>query len=214
MDEQTLFEQIKELGYYLPPKSHSSSPGHPGLLVAIRATPTRMHFDPEGIHLALSSADGASESANLSLHSPFQDSRRVCPGQVAIHDRVDRRIHFFVFGGLLEAVFRPNETIYSFTSAAPILEITHHPESMSNQLAIETEAMLGGMKALWGLDDKGFTQRLNQIEPLELYRSSLHTILQRYERAPALRQSFREFYVALVQERNWLKLISKTTKKS
>jgi hypothetical protein len=53
MDEQSILHRMEHWGYYLLPKSHRESPGYTGLLVAIRETPTREHFDPESIRLRI-----------------------------------------------------------------------------------------------------------------------------------------------------------------
>lgn len=196
--------QVASWGYYLLPKSHPQSPGHPGLLIAIRQMPTEKHFDPEAVQLHLCGSDGGAEAVTLTLTSSLHGSGRVCPGLVILHDRVDKRADFFVFGGSLEASFSPGETIYSLASAAPILPVTTDSQSFSNQLAFETQAMIGGMLARWGAYDKAFEQRLAQVDPFELYLASLHSILQRYEKAPALRHSFARFYAALAQEKQWL----------
>ena len=49
---------MENWGYYLLPKSHWNSPGYTGLLVAIRADPSRMHYDPQSIRLRLRDKHG------------------------------------------------------------------------------------------------------------------------------------------------------------
>jgi hypothetical protein len=49
VDESSLLRQVAGWGYYLLPRSHPHSPGHPGLLIAIRQKPTEKHFDPQSI---------------------------------------------------------------------------------------------------------------------------------------------------------------------
>lgn len=204
MDESSLLRQVASWGYYLLPRSHPHSPGHPGLLIAIRQTPTEMHFDPETVQLHLCGSDGGSEAVTLTLTSSLPGSSRVCPGMVSLHDRVDKRADFFVFGGSLEASFHPGETVYALRSPAPILAVTEDSRTISGQLACETQAKLAGIQSRWGAYDKAFEQRLAQVDPVELYQASLHSILQRYEKAPALRQSFPGFYTALSHEKQWL----------
>ena len=204
MDESSLLRQVSNWGYYLLPRSHPHSPGHPGLLIAIRQTPTEMHFDPETVQLHLCGSDGSSEAVTLTLTSSLHGSSRVCPGMVILHDRVDKRADFFVFGGSLEASFSPGETVYSLYSTAPILPVTEDGQGFSDQLAFETQAMIGRLQAGWGAYDKAFEQRLAQVDPVELYLACLQSIWQRYEKAPALRHSFPRFYADLAQERQWL----------
>lgn len=203
MDESSVLRQVANWGYYLLPRLHPHSPGHPGLLIAIRQTPTEKHFDPETVQLHLCASDGGSEVVTLTLTSSLPGSSRVCPGMVTLHDRVDKRAGFFIFGGSLEASFNPGETVYALRSAAPILPVTES-QSISGQLACETQALLAGLQSRWGAYDKAFEQRLAQVDPVELYQASLHAILQRYEKAPALRQSFPGFYTALSHEKQWL----------
>ncbi|MFQ5814516.1 MAG: hypothetical protein ACE5I2_15160 [Anaerolineae bacterium] len=41
-----------------------------------------------------------------------------------IRDRVDKVVGFFTYGGWLESISVPGETVYSLRSPAPILELT------------------------------------------------------------------------------------------
>lgn len=195
---------MEDWGYYLLPKAHPSSPGYIGLRVAIREMPTRLHFDPESIHLRLRGKDGTARWITLRLEAPFQETRHVCPGRVILHDRVDKRVFFFVFGGSLTAVTAPDKTVYSLHSPAPILELTDTVESVPDQLASETEAMVGKLQARWGYDDAGFGRCLAQLDGLEFYLASLHTILLRYKQSRALQASFDDLYGALLTEKAWL----------
>jgi len=205
MSTQSVLNQMENRGYYLLPKSHAHSPGYAGLLVAIRKTPTKMHFDPEAIQLRLRSIDGTATWMTLTLKASVQESRHVCPGQVILRDRVDKRVHFFVFGGSLEIASGPDETVYSLRSPAPTLELTEHAESTPNQLASETEALIGEQRARWGSDETGFAERLAHMDPLPFYLSSLHSILVRYEGSRALHASFHDLYDALLREKEWLR---------
>jgi hypothetical protein len=205
MNGQSVMCQMEDWGYHLLSKFHSYSPGHTGLLVAIREAPTKMHFDPESIRLQLRDRDRIASWITLKLKAPFQETRHVCPGRVILSDRVDKRVYFFVFGGSLEVTFGPGETVYTLRSPAPILEITESPESIPGQLAFETEAMIGALQARWRPDKKGFARRLAEVDPLRFYLASLHSILLRYEQSRALQESFDDLYDALLRERGWLK---------
>ncbi|MGD9099327.1 MAG: hypothetical protein PVF45_02525 [Anaerolineae bacterium] len=201
MNELSVFHQMENWGYYLLPKLHQHSPGYTGLLVAIREIPTGMHFDPESIRLKLQDEDGAADWATLGLRSPFWESRHVCPGRVILRDRVDKRVEFFVFGGSLEATSVPSETVYSLRSPAPILELTEPPGSIPDQLASETEVVVGELEARWGLNEEGFARRLAQVATPQFYLASLHSILARYKHSRALRETFHDLYDALLEEK-------------
>jgi hypothetical protein len=204
MSGQSVLHRMENQGYYLLPKFHPHSPGYTGLLVAIRERPTGMHFDPESIHLRLRDIQGVASRLTLDLRTPFKHPRHICPGRVILRDRIDKRVEFFAFGGSLEAASVPGEMVYSLHSPAPILEITEPPESIPDQLAFETEAMIGELQARWGSNDRGFARRLAQVDPLQFYLASLHSIFLRYGQSQALQESFHNLYDALLREKRWL----------
>ena len=109
MAEQSILHSMENWGYYVLPKLRPNGPGSTGLLVAIRDIPTKHHFDPESIDLRLFNADNLADRVILKLQPPFSGSRRVCPGRVVLHDRLDKRAHFFTFGGSLEVTTTPGE---------------------------------------------------------------------------------------------------------
>jgi len=204
MDEQSILRRMEYWGYYLLPKSHPNSLGYTGLVVPIRETPTGEHYDPESIHLRIIEKDKDMYWATFRLKVLFQKSRNIGPGQVTLRDRTDNRVKFFTFGGLLEAVSVPGETVYSLRSPAPILDLNGSLESVADQLAFETEAMIAKQDARWGLNERGFLRRLAEADPFEFYLATLYSILQHYEQYSALRMSFRHFYAALLREKKWL----------
>ena len=204
MTEQSVLHKMEHWGYYLLPKAHPESPGHTGLLVAIRATSTGQHFDPESMRLRLCDKADLAGWVTLKLQSSFSGSQRVCPGRVVLRDRADKRVHFFTFGGSLETTSISGETVYSLWSPGPILEISSSLESVPDQLAFEVEALLGKLKAKWGSDDTGFTERLAKIDPLQFYLASLQAILKCYQRNRAFRDSSPELFAMLLKEKEWL----------
>jgi len=204
MSTQSILHKMERWGYYLLPKAHPASPGYTGLLVAIRKTPTGQHFDPESIHLQLRDKNGLANRRILRLESRFVGSRHVCPGDVVLYDRLDKRERFFVFGASLDAVSTPGERVYSLHSPAPILDVTDRLESFPDQLAFEVEAMLAEFQASWGLDDEGFTRQLAHLDPFQFYLASLDAIMRRHKQNPALRNSHSGFYHQLKVEQEWL----------
>ena len=195
---------MEHWGYYLLPKSHPESPGYTGLLVAIREKPAGEHFDPESMHLRIIEKDKETSWATLKSEAFFNKSIRVGLGQLLLRDKIDERVTFFTFGGILETASIPGETVYSLRSLAPILNLNGSLESVADQLAFETEAELAEQEARWGLNENGFLLRLTQVDPFELYLACLHSILQRYQQSPGLQRSYNDFYVALLKEKKWL----------
>jgi hypothetical protein len=204
MDEQSLLELMQNWGYYLLPKSHRDSPGYTGLLIAIRQQPTGRHFDPHRLHLWLRDADSVVEWRTLDWLTPLETPAHACPGRLILSDRFDKSVEFFTFGGSLEVISEPSEMVYSLRSPAPILELAEHSDTVPNQLAAETESLMGEIGAEWGLDEKGFNRRLAEVAPLQFYLASLQSILVHYEHSQALEQVSHRFLDALHREREWL----------
>ena len=193
--------EMEDWGYYLLPQAHSHSPGYTGLRIAIRSSPTQLHFDPESIRLRLRDKTGSANWTTLELESPDRGTLHVCPGRVIVRDRLDKRVHFFTFGGSLDVGFAPGVIVYSLLSPAPILELTEPEESIPDQLACETEGLMGELQVSWGSNDEGFVRRLAQVDSLQFYLASLHSILLRYSQSQALQECFDDLYDTLHRER-------------
>ena len=211
MEEQSILQIIENCGYFLLPKSHTHSPGYSGLLVAIRAQPTGKHFDPQWMRLWLHWLRDEHEEtrwAKLWIDSPTELSIRgsiqVCPGWVVLGDRRDKKVSFFTFGGSLEATSVPGETVYSLRSPAPVLQITEKVDGVPEQLAAETEELIGRLRAKWGVDEEECAKRCAQVDPLQFYVATVNSILTHYEQHHALQEASHEFYLALRNEKKWL----------
>ena len=204
MDEQANFNTMEHEGYHLFDRPHPHSPGHTRLLVAIRETPTKQHFDPESIELYLIEPNQKVGSVKLTLTSLFSGVQQICPGQIVLHDRMDKRVYFFVYGGTLEASFRNETTIYVIRSPAPILAMSSGLESLPEQLASETEALLAKLYTRSGLNNEGFQYRLTQVDPLLFYEATIRSIPSTYEQSPTLRANYHLFYEILLSEKDWL----------
>ena len=204
MDERAVLEAVENLGYQLLPQTHLHSPGGSGLVVAIRKEPTGKHFDPKTMHLPLRDMHDMAKQRSLSLLSPGPDSDHVCPGRVILSDRLDKRVEFFTFGGTLEVIPAPDAEVYALHSPAPVLELVVEEETVADQLAAETESLLGRLEVRWGHDEDGFKRRLAEIEPLQCYMSTLHSLIELYENSHALEETYHELCGVLHREKEWL----------
>jgi hypothetical protein len=204
MNEQSVFDLIKDWGYYPLAKSHPDSLGHTGLLVAIRKEPTGKHFDPQTLHLRLRDEYGGAGWKTLSWLSPLEGVGHACPGMITLRDQPGNLVEFFTFGGSLEMTLGPGEMIYSLRSPAPVLEVTAPEETVPDQLAAEVEGLLARIEVKWRKDEKGFNRRLAEVDSLQFYLSALASILNRYEQVHVLEEAHHEFFVALRREKEWL----------
>ena len=200
-----LVHQMEHWGFELLDPLHANSPGFGRLLVAIRSMPTRQHYDPEAIHLHVVDTDGAPLAASLHQETQVHLPQQVAPGRVIVTDRHDKQLSFFTYGGSIECVVVPDESIYSLCSIAPVLPLGDGKgEDLAEQLSVETEALFAKIRVGWGTDDGGFARRMAQIEPSQLYSATIVSLQSAYDRSAALRHAFPAFYKMVCQERNWL----------
>jgi len=204
MSEPSIFQAMAKAGYLLLDPPHPASPGGSRLLVAVRAAPTGLHFDPELIELCWRDPDQRPGRTKLTLNSSLSGAQQVCAGPVVLHDRHDKRVHFYMYGGTVEGYIDAGLTVYTLGSAAPILEMTDDLKGVAEQLAAETEALLAKIHAEWGLNDEGFRQWLIEIDPLRLYTATVRAVLSSYKRSSALIHSFHPFDKMLLDEKEWL----------
>jgi hypothetical protein len=204
LDERTVLKAMEGLGYLMLPQAHRHSPGGSGLLVAIRREPTGRHFDPKTMRLRLRDRQGMAKWWSLSLESPDPDLEHFCPGRATLCDRSDRRVEFYTFGGSLEVIVAEDARVYVLHSTAPVLELVTERETIADQLAAETESLLGRADAQWGYDEYGFNRRLAEIDPLQFYMGTLHHLMEQYEHCEALEEIYHELYGLLQHEKRWL----------
>lgn len=206
MNEDSLFDLVEDWGYYTLEKPHPDSPGYSGLVIAIRKKPTAKHFDPETVHLYRRDEYGLPKGITLSLLSPLEGhTAHVCPGIIRIQDRTGKAVNFYTFGGSLDMAERSGEMVLVVHSSAPILELTDKEETVQDELAAETGALLGRVEISWLEDEKGFSQRLAEVDPLQLYKATLGSLLHRFETDAALEQGFSApLHDVLRQEKRWL----------
>jgi hypothetical protein len=201
--ETEILRRMEHWGYYLLPKSHPGSPGYGGLQVAIREEATRKHFDPETVDLYVIGYDGA--PCRTKLHRDTQvGPRRVPLTHVILDDRMGgRAAKFFTYGGLLEAIYARHEAVFTLRTPVPLLDLTTARMTISEELAVETERLLATLQAEWGRDDEGFARRLALIDPVKLYRATIHSLIDECE-AAGVQHCSDAFLPMLREERAWL----------
>ncbi|MCB0163697.1 MAG: hypothetical protein KDI79_05695 [Anaerolineae bacterium] len=204
MNDELFFQEMAEAGYLLLDPPHSISPGGTRLLIALRPMPTEHHYDPERIDLSRSDPDLGVGQVRLTLASVTNGRWLLSAGPVVLRDRFDKRVYFFTYGGTLDIYANNGMVVCVLTSPAPIVEMSHEPDSVAEQLATETEALLARVHANWGRDDRGYQQRLVEIDPLELYAATIFHLSETYQHNSALRHCFHHFYGMLAQEQAWL----------
>ena len=206
MDTPKTADLLRERGVALLDKPHPKSPGHQGLLIALRSSqPAGNQFDPVALRLRLKEEEtGLCQAYTLQHSNACKSSRHVCPGQVTLIDANDSPRDFFTFGGELVCTAQNADFIYQLNSSAPVLDLRGSVTSIPDQLAAETEALIAEMGAKWKADEEEFSMRLAAVDPFRLYVCAIESIMVHYHQAKSLMETFRDFSDALHWEKGWL----------
>lgn len=161
------------LGFIFHKPKDPTAPGAPRLDIVIQEVPSLHHFDPEKIILNIITADET--ISKVTLRHPFYALRneiRVAAGQVAMIDRVGKRVEAFTFGGELLVESNETYTVFSLESPAPILYLDDMT-SLQMRLVDEVKIIFAQRRAAWLHDLSRFEKRLAQVDPLMLYAACL-----------------------------------------
>lgn len=102
-------------------------PGPASLLVALRATPTLRHYDPEIVEYWVTQA-GRGERRTLAHDTAMPLSRDFSWGMIRLVDRLRVSNEYLTFGGRLEAATIDDAIVATFTSPAPLLRRGGHSQ--------------------------------------------------------------------------------------
>ena len=109
---------------------HPDLPDGPGpafLLVALRASPTDDHFDPESVEFWVTE-QGKGERRTLTYASPMPRSEPYAWGTIRLADRFGVTNEYLSFGGRLDAALVDGVVLAAFTSPAPLLRRGGHSQ--------------------------------------------------------------------------------------
>ncbi len=195
MNQHTFLNRLETLGYYLLPQPHPDSPGYTGLLVVVRKAP--FGHEPEMIRIPL--YEWGSKLSIAKLHAEMEEPKTfvICPGKVVVRSKNEREATFYTFGGNLESELLEAETVFSFRSTAPILELVSEEETLVDLLAEETEILFAKTEAQQDLSSKELLVRLVKAGPENVYLAVLQSLLT------ADRSYDQEFINLLNSELSW-----------
>jgi hypothetical protein len=184
---------LHDLGFSLINSDRPWAPAGSHLLVALRATPTLHHFDPEAISY-WSAAMPHARQVTLDRHelarSPLGGvgdvgaSRRVLWGHVHVVDRLEVENRFLTFGGELRiAEVDASTTVVDLRSPAPIVRWGGHSQE-TDPLATEVGAFFG--RLIVPVDfATGAERRMTDAEPGVIYAAFLAWADARLDRIAA-----------------------------
>jgi len=187
-EKQELFECMRAWGYQFAYRQHPESPGFTRLMIAIRETPTRMHFDPETLRIHAPMDDGSISWMTFYYQERVIPERPIGYSRIIVKDRRDKAIAFYSFGGTIRSLFRPGENIYILQSDAPLLDLSSEKDVLSNELADEADILFAQLRARSGGQDHRFYQQVYALKPLDRYAGTILSILGKLEGESALRE--------------------------
>jgi hypothetical protein len=121
---------LAELGFTLVNGDDPAAPGGANLLVALRATPTRRHFDPETIS-SWRFAAGRGQLMTIERATSVPAEQPFSWGRIRIVDRLAVENDFLAFGGLVRVADpAPDLRVVAFHAPAPILRWAGHSQGL------------------------------------------------------------------------------------
>ncbi len=178
---------IAHLGFELVHGDRPDGPGGANLLVALRAKPTLVHFDPETIsYWTFTDGHGRLEQLDRATHLPLE--RAFSWGQIRIVDRLGVSNVFLGFGGALHAeAVNANTTVAVFATPAPIFRAGGHSQE-SDLRALEVGAFFARVKIPIDFQ-AGVESSVGQVTPLALYATAIGDLRARLGASEALRET-------------------------
>ena len=179
----TAAPRLANLGFL----SSSDLPDRPGpayLLVALRASPTFRHFDPEQVEYWCS-VGGRGAPQFLTRHSALPIDIEFSWGRIRIVDRLGVTNEYLTFGGRLRAASVDDVVIAVFSSPAPILRRGGHSQGW-DEGAESLGAFFG--RLLLAVDyAPGFEARAASASPVARYAAFVSDLVSRYRAGMELR---------------------------
>ncbi len=175
------------------------------LLMALRATPSLHHYDPELVDY-WATVDGRGQLRRLTRASRLPYHGEFSWGPIRIVDRLGVANEYLAFGGALAANEVDGLVVAVFTSTAPVLKSGGHSQDWDVGAA-SVGAFFG--RLLLAVDiAPGFERRLALATPLARYAAFVADETARYESSAGLRDGSGEVWAWLVAERRWLRSTS------
>ena len=124
--ESDVAQRMTRWGFLVHPDL-PDGPGPAFLLVALRASPTDDHFDPESVEFWVTE-QGKGERRTLTYASPMPRSEPYAWGTIRLADRFGVTNEYLSFGGRLDAALVDGVVLAAFTSPAPLLRRGGHSQ--------------------------------------------------------------------------------------
>jgi hypothetical protein len=172
-------------------------------LVALRATPTLGHYDPEVVEYWVTES-GRGARRTLTRQSLLPIDTDFSWGLIRIVDRLSVTNEYLTFGGRLSVATVDDVVVAVFTSPAPLLRRGGHSQGWD-----EGAENLGAFfsRLLLAVDyAPGFESQAGLANPVTRYAAFLADATARYRGSAALRAREPDFWALLVAEERRLRM--------
>jgi hypothetical protein len=177
---------MADLGFSLIRSDRPDAPGGAHLLIALRATPTLRHFDPETVSYWAPVA-GRGRVAVLDRRTELPVEGVVSWGTIRVVDRLGEDNRFLTFGGTIRAVAADTaETLAMHASPGPLVRWSGHSQGL-DPLAGEIGAFFARLMVRVDFEP-GIEGTLAATPPLDLYAAFVRDRHTRLDAAPLLAQ--------------------------
>lgn len=183
---------LEQQGYYYHPHYYSFPLGHPQLDFDLLAQPGERLFNLKLARIRLWENDNLRQET-LSHLRRQADKQQVFPGRFSLETFDDQTIDGFCFGGELRIIHFSDFTRCHLTSPAPIVNLSHKPDSPQFIMVNELAALVARDRAETKNDDL-LAYKLANADPFQLCVASLAALDVRAKKlaAAAKTQQYRQ----------------------
>jgi hypothetical protein len=162
----------------------SGQEGPSFLLVAMRPSPTLLHYDPERVDYWVTE-HGQGLPASLDRMCPMPVDAETTWGMIRVVDRLGVTNEWLSFGGRLAAAKVDGSAVAVFTSSAPLLRRGGHSQGW-DKAAPSVAAFFAKVRAAAGADHR-FEVLEGAADPLARYSCFVGDFARRYRRSEVLK---------------------------
>ena len=179
----------------------SDLPDRPGpafLLVAIRATPTLRHYDPELVEYWITGDRGFGVRETITFASRMPRETSYSWGRISVCDRKGVANRYLTFGGTLRAARVDGEVICVFESPAPLLRRGGHSQGWDTG-AYSVGGFFGRFRAAAGYEHD-FEKLAADTDPITRYAAFVKELMVRYRSSEYLRDHYPKLWTTMIGE--------------
>jgi len=175
-----------DLGYVFSPPCTTNDPCHRRLTINIRSSPTLLHYDPESVNFSVASPAWGIEFIKVFHPWVWTKEYHVLASRIIMHDRLNKVVEAFTFGGKLKIKTKTKYTQCGIVSNAPILPVLDWYTTPSSLLAEEVEVLMAEWRESFDESNPGikFEERLSFVDPFWLYIICLDTLQGKFLNVP------------------------------